>query len=670
MFQKILIANRGEIAVRVAKTAKKLGVQTVAIYSEVDANALHVEMCDESVCVGGAAPADSYLNVERIIAAAKATGSEAIHPGYGFLSENAAFARRCESEGIKFIGPSSSTIESMGLKSAAKAIVEKAGVPLLPGYHGDDQSDSVLVSEATRIGYPLLIKASAGGGGKGMRIVMKAEDFDSALAGARREAANSFGNDHVLIERYIQAPRHVEVQIFADSQGDCVYLFERDCSLQRRYQKVIEEAPAPGLSEEVRRHLGEVAVSVAQAVSYEGAGTVEFIMDEQQNFYFMEMNTRLQVEHPVTEMIVGEDLVEWQLRVASGESLPKTQEAITSHGHAFEARIYAEDPHKDFLPAAGQITYLSTPASDGKRIRIETGVRVGDEVGVYYDPMIAKVVCWGESRDLALQALRDALRQYHLAGIQTNTNFLIRLASVTNFTDADRQPSGLTTGLIAQFKDELTSSSPDVERAAIVMSVAYDLNHQAASTQRAESDRYSPWAMKDGWRLNAPPSRRYTYSVNETEYRVVTTDESGQITLSFEDAEITLDTVSLQGNNVTASLDHQKQQATVHQDGLTTTVFYNGHTVRLSAVSNSSSVEEESENALVAPLPGYVRQVLVAKGDVVTKDQPLIIVEAMKMEHTITAPADGVVSEVFHADGDQVTEGVELLRLDAEENEE
>ncbi len=664
MFQKILIANRGEIAVRVAKTAKKLGVQTVAIYSEVDANALHVEMCDESVCVGGAAPADSYLNVERIIAAAKATGSEAIHPGYGFLSENAAFSRRCESEGIKFIGPSSSTIESMGLKSAAKAIVEKAGVPLLPGYHGDDQSDSVLVSEATRIGYPLLIKASAGGGGKGMRIVMKAEDFDSALAGARREAANSFGNDHVLIERYIQAPRHVEVQIFADSQGDCVYLFERDCSLQRRYQKVIEEAPAPGLSEEVRRHLGEVAVSVAQAASYEGAGTVEFIMDEQQNFYFMEMNTRLQVEHPVTEMIVGEDLVEWQLRVASGESLPKTQEAITSHGHAFEARIYAEDPHKDFLPAAGQITYLSTPDPDGKRIRIETGVRVGDEVGVYYDPMIAKVVCWGESRDLALQALRDALRQYHLAGIQTNTNFLSRLASVTNFTDADRHPSGLTTGLIAQFKDELTSSSPDVERAAIVMSVAYDLNHQAASTQRAESDRYSPWAMRDGWRLNAPPSRRYTYSVNETEYRVVTTDESGQITVSFEDAEITLDTVSLQGNNVTASLDHQKQQATVHQDGLITTVFYNGHTVRLSAVSNSSSVEEESENALVAPLPGYVRQVLVAKGDVVTKDQPLIIVEAMKMEHTILSPKDGLVDDVFYKAGDQVLEGAELLAIE------
>ncbi len=664
MFQKILIANRGEIAVRVAKTAKKLGVQTVAIYSEVDANAMHVEMCDESVCVGGAAPADSYLNVERIIAAAKATGSEAIHPGYGFLSENAAFARRCESEGIKFIGPSSSTIESMGLKSAAKAIVEKAGVPLLPGYHGDDQSDSVLVSQATRIGYPLLIKASAGGGGKGMRIVMKAEDFDSALAGARREAANSFGNDHVLIERYIQAPRHVEVQIFADSQGDCVYLFERDCSLQRRYQKVIEEAPAPGLSEEVRRHLGEVAVSVAQAASYEGAGTVEFIMDEQQNFYFMEMNTRLQVEHPVTEMIVGEDLVEWQLRVASGESLPKTQEAITSHGHAFEARIYAEDPHKDFLPAAGQITYLSTPAPDGKRIRIETGVRVGDEVGVYYDPMIAKVVCWGESRDLALQALLDALRQYHLAGIQTNTNFLSRLASVTNFTDADRQPSGLTTGLIAQFKDELTSSSPDVERAAIVMSVAYDLNHQAASTQRAESDRYSPWAMRDGWRLNAPPSRRYTYSVNETEYRVVTTDESGQIKVSFEDGEITLDTVSLQGNDVTASLDHQKQQATVHQDGLITTVFYNGHTVRLSAVSNSSSVEEESENALVAPLPGYVRQVLVAKGDVVTKDQPLIIVEAMKMEHTILSPKDGLVEDVFYRAGDQVLEGAELLAIE------
>lgn len=664
MFEKILIANRGEIAVRVAKTAKKLGVQTVAIYSEVDANALHVEMCDESVCVGGAAPADSYLNVERIIAAAKATGSAAIHPGYGFLSENAAFARRCESEGIKFIGPSSSTIESMGLKSAAKAIVDKAGVPLLPGYHGDDQSDSVLVSEATRIGYPLLIKASAGGGGKGMRIVMKAEDFDSALAGARREAANSFGNDHVLIERYIQAPRHVEVQIFADSQGDCVYLFERDCSLQRRYQKVIEEAPAPALSEEVRRHLGEVAVSVAQAVSYEGAGTVEFIMDEQQNFYFMEMNTRLQVEHPVTEMIVGEDLVEWQLRVASGESLPKTQEAITSHGHAFEARIYAEDPHKDFLPAAGQITYLSTPAPDEKSIRIETGVRVGDEVGVYYDPMIAKVVCWGESRDLALQALRDALRQYHLAGIQTNTNFLSRLASVTNFTDADRHPSGLTTGLIAQFKDELTSSSPDVERAAIVMSVAYDLNHQAASTQRAESDCYSPWAMKDGWRLNAPPSRRYTYSVNETEYRVVTTDESGQITVSFEDGEITLDTVSLQGNNVTASLDHQKQQATVHQDGLITTVFYNGHTVRLSAVSNSSSVEEESENALVAPLPGYVRQVLVAKGDVVTKDQPLIIVEAMKMEHTILSPKDGLVDDVFYKAGDQVLEGAELLAIE------
>ena len=395
MFSKILIANRGEIAVRIARTAKAMGVQTVAVCSAVDVNALHTHACDQSVMIGGASPAESYLNAQRIVEVALTTGAEAIHPGYGFLSENAELAELCEAEGIKFIGPSSKVIRAMGLKSSAKTIVEKAGVPLLPGFHGADQSDEVLVAEASRIGFPLLIKASAGGGGKGMRVVDRLGDFMTALTGARREAKNSFNNDHVLLERYIKAPRHIEVQIFADQQGNYVHLFERDCSLQRRYQKVIEEAPAPAISEEIRRSLGETAIAVAKAAGYEGAGTVEFIMDESQHFYFMEMNTRLQVEHPVTEMITGQDLVEWQLRVAAGEALPKQQKDIKLKGHAVESRVYAENPARDFLPVSGRIEYLQERKGADADVRIDSGVQVGDEVGVYYYPMMSKIICWG-----------------------------------------------------------------------------------------------------------------------------------------------------------------------------------------------------------------------------------------------------------------------------------
>ncbi|MEQ1882312.1 MAG: biotin carboxylase N-terminal domain-containing protein, partial [Burkholderiales bacterium] len=393
MFEKILIANRGEIACRVARTAKRLGIRTVAVYSEADAGALHVQSCDAAIAIGAPHPRDSYLRADRILEAAKNSGAQAIHPGYGFLSENAAFAQACQQAGVVFVGPPVSAIEAMGSKSAAKALMEKAGVPLVPGYHGASQEVSRLRSEADRIGYPVLIKASAGGGGKGMRVVEKPAAFVEALAGAQREAASSFGDDRVLVEKYLLRPRHIEIQVFADTHGQCIYLFERDCSVQRRHQKILEEAPAPGMSEPRRREMGAAAVAAAQAVGYAGAGTVEFIVDEGGQFFFMEMNTRLQVEHPVTEMITGLDLVEWQLRVAAGEALPLSQEQLAINGHAIEARIYAEDPARGFLPAAGRVEHLRQPEATS-HIRVDSGVRAGDQVGVYYDPMIAKLIAW------------------------------------------------------------------------------------------------------------------------------------------------------------------------------------------------------------------------------------------------------------------------------------
>ena len=449
MFEKILIANRGEIACRVIKTARRLGIRTVAVYSEADANARHVRLADEAVCIGPAAARESYLVADRIIEAARRTGAQAIHPGYGFLSENEEFAEACAANGLVFIGPPASAIRAMGSKSEAKKLMGAANVPLTPGYHGDDQTPALLHGEADQIGYPVLIKAAAGGGGKGMRLVDKSEDFLAALASCQREASASFGSAHVLIEKYITRPRHIEIQVFADSHGHCVYLFERDCSVQRRHQKVLEEAPAPGMPEERRRRMGEAAVAAAQAVGYVGAGTVEFIANQDGSFYFMEMNTRLQVEHPVTEMITGQDLVEWQLRVAAGQPLPLRQEQLVLRGHALEARIYAEDANKGFLPATGRLVSL-VPPKESVHVRVDTGVEEGDEITPFYDPMVAKLIVWDENRDAALARMRQALADYRVAGVTTNIDFLARLVACPAFAGAD-----LDTGLIERQKDFL-----------------------------------------------------------------------------------------------------------------------------------------------------------------------------------------------------------------------
>ena len=436
MFNKILIANRGEIACRIIKTAKQMGVLTVAVYSDADKNSLHVHMADEAVYIGPSPSRESYLLGDKVIAAAKKTGAQAIHPGYGFLSENADFCRNCAAENITFIGPPVAAIEAMGSKSAAKNIMEKANVPLVPGYHGDDQSRDIIKKAADDMGYPVLLKATAGGGGKGMRQVWSEAEFDEGLEAAKRESMSSFGDDTMLVEKYLTQPRHVEIQVFCDNHDNAVYLFERDCSVQRRHQKVIEEAPAFSMSQELRAQMGESAIKSAQAIGYQGAGTVEFLLDIDGSFYFMEMNTRLQVEHPVTEMISGQDLVEWQLRVAAGELLPKTQEQLVLNGHAFEARIYAEDANNDFLPATGKLTLLKTPI-ESEHVRIDTGVRQGDEVSVYYDPMIAKLIVWDENREKALQRLAKALSEYRINGVVTNIDFLYNLATSAPFKAAD-----------------------------------------------------------------------------------------------------------------------------------------------------------------------------------------------------------------------------------------
>jgi 3-methylcrotonyl-CoA carboxylase alpha subunit len=666
MFSKILIANRGEIAVRIARTAKAMGVQTVAVCSAVDANALHTHVCDQSVMIGGASPAESYLNAQRIVEVALTTGAEAIHPGYGFLSENAEFAELCEADGIKFIGPSSKVIRAMGLKSSAKTIVETAGVPLLPGFHGEDQSDEVLVAEASRIGFPLLIKASAGGGGKGMRVVDRLGDFMTALTGARREAKNSFNNDHVLLERYIKAPRHIEVQIFADQQGNYVHLFERDCSLQRRYQKVIEEAPAPAISEELRRSLGETAITVAKAAGYEGAGTVEFIMDEKKNFYFMEMNTRLQVEHPVTEMITGQDLVEWQLRVAAGEALPKQQKDIKLKGHAVESRVYAENPARDFLPVSGRIEYLQERKGADADVRIDSGVQVGDEVGVYYDPMMSKIICWGETRQAALNKLNVALSAYQLAGIQTNINFLRALISVPDFSEAEQQPKNLNTGLINRYIKSLSKSQELISVTAVALFLAYELRgmFDGQLEPGPSSDLYSPWRHIDGWRLNRDASRVFRLICEDQTHEVLLSLCLNKTQFVFDGSEYELNSVGYNSDQIQVKVSGKSAEGFVFDGESGVTIFCEGQTTVISLSQLDLSVEEESGKLLIAPLPGYVRQILVAVGDSVQKEQALVIVEAMKMEHTILSPKSGTVVEIFYSEGDQVLEGVELLALE------
>ena len=501
MFTKLLIANRGEIACRIIHTARRLGIATVAVYSDADRNALHVQLADEAVHIGPAPARESYLVIKRIIDAALSTGAEAIHPGYGFLSENAGFARACADNGICFVGPPTGAIEAMGSKSAAKEIMGAAGVPLVPGYHGADQDPALLQAEADKMGYPVLLKATAGGGGKGMRQVWSADEFDAALAAAQREASASFGDATMLVEKYLTKPRHVEVQVFCDNHGNGIYLAERDCSVQRRHQKVIEEAPAPGMTAELRAAMGSTALQAAQAIDYRGAGTVEFLLDEDGSFYFMEMNTRLQVEHPVTEMITGQDLVEWQLRVAADENLPLSQEQLVLRGHAFEARIYAEDPDNDFLPVTGTLAYLRPPA-ESPHVRVDTGVQQGDEISVYYDPMIAKLIVWDESRERALQRLATALMDYRIGGTVTNLDFLYNLATAGPFQRAE-----LDTGFIERHGALIFhEQEQDLQRELPLAALALLLYRQQQAAPGRSSDPWSPWNSGNAWRLNEPPT--------------------------------------------------------------------------------------------------------------------------------------------------------------------
>ena len=499
MFDKILIANRGEIACRIIETAQKMGIRCVALYSDADKNARHVAMADEAFHIGPSPAKDSYLRMDKILAAAKASGAQAIHPGYGFMSENVEFAQACQDQGVVFIGPPVGAIDAMGSKSAAKDIMTDAGVPLVPGYHGDNQDPAFLKQQSAQIGYPQLLKAAYGGGGKGMRVVWNLNEFDTALKATKREAMAGFGNDKMLIERYLTKPRHVEIQVFADSHGNCIYLSERDCSIQRRHQKVIEEAPAPNMPAALKVAMGEAAVAAAKAIDYEGAGTVEFLYDEDGSFYFMEMNTRLQVEHPVTEMITGQDLVAWQLKVANGEVLPLTQEQVTVNGHSLEVRIYAEDPDNEFLPATGQLDYLRQP-QPSRHVRVDTGVRQDDEVSSFYDPMIAKLIVWDETRELAIARMLRALDDYRISGLKTNLGFLTNLVAAQPFKDAE-----LDTGFIEKHHDLLFSPANDTcHRALALASLAILLKRQkqAVATTSQTNDPFSPWAGTDGWRLN------------------------------------------------------------------------------------------------------------------------------------------------------------------------
>jgi 3-methylcrotonyl-CoA carboxylase alpha subunit len=663
MFDKILIANRGEIACRVMRTAKRLGIRTVAVYSEADANAMHVAMADEAVLIGPAPAAESYLKIDAILDAAKRTGAQAIHPGYGFLSENATFAEACKAAGLVFIGPPVPAIHAMGSKAESKRLMESAGVPLVPGYHGTSQALEDLTKAAGEIGYPVLVKASAGGGGKGMRVVTEASGLSDAIQSAKREAKAAFGDDSLLLEKYLGRPRHVEIQVFADTLGNAVYLFERDCSIQRRHQKVIEEAPAPALDDHIRAAMGEAAVAAARAVDYVGAGTVEFLYQDGR-FFFIEMNTRLQVEHPVTEMITGQDLVEWQLLVASGRPLPLQQDQITRTGHAFEVRLYAEDPAKDFLPAIGKLVHLAPPA-ENRHVRVDTGVRQGDSVTMFYDPMIAKLIVWDESRDAALRRLRRALSDYQVAGVTTNVGFLGAIAGHPAFAALE-----IDTGFIERYRADLLPAPqpvPDMGLAFASLALLLWRDEEAKAASARTGDPHSPWHLTNGWRMNDD---------NHHDFRFIDAEQLVPVTVHFESDGWRMDLpggsllargASLTGRTIGAEIGGERRTATVVKDDMTLSILCDGATWRLKLDDPSAKAAERDggDGRLAAPMPGTVVQVLVAPGDVVTSGQPLVVVEAMKMEHAIKAPADGTVTAIHFKVGDAVADGADLLDFEA-----
>jgi 3-methylcrotonyl-CoA carboxylase alpha subunit len=670
MFRKILIANRGEIACRIIRTARRMGVRTVAVYSEADRDAMHVAMADEALAIGPALARDSYLKSEAIIAAARKSGADAIHPGYGFLSENAAFAEDCEAVSLTFIGPPARAIRAMGSKSAAKALMERAGVPVVPGYHGEAQDHPTLAMQAERIGYPVLVKASSGGGGKGMRVVERAEQLEESVAAAKREARAAFGSDRVLIERYVDRPRHIEMQVFADRYGNVVHLFERECSLQRRHQKVIEEAPSTVLSKQQRYEMGEKAAAAAKAVGYVGAGTVEFLYDRSGNYYFMEMNTRLQVEHPVTEYITGLDLVQWQIEVASGHSLPLQQQDVQFQGHAIEARLYAEDPARDFLPATGKLMRLRLPEPD-KQTRIETGVREGDAISIHYDPMIAKIIVWAEDRSAAVRQMQAVLAATEVAGVTTNLPFLSALARHWSFTTGD-----IDTGTIARYRDELAPADGAVtDRMLALASLAamLSIGQERASQAERSEDRWSPFHANDLWLLNGDGVQTFEWrSARSTDDWVAVNVrmQAGRFTLYLPGGRMSARANLAANGTVTVELDEQRIAAAVLRQGHLWQITDQATTANLVLrdLFAEADLAEAGEGHLTAPMPGKVVAVRVKVGDAVTRGQPLVTLEAMKMEHTIVAPSDGVIEAIRHAAGEQVPEGAELVAVRAKES--
>ncbi len=672
MFTKILIANRGEIACRVAATAARLAIKSVAVYSDADANAKHVAACDEAVHIGGSSPKDSYLRWEKIIAAAQATGAQAVHPGYGFLSENEEFAAACTKAGLVFIGPPASAILAMGLKAESKQLMEKAGVPLVPGYHGSDQDPALLQREADRIGYPVLIKASAGGGGKGMRAVDKAEDFAAALASCKREAINSFGDDAVLIEKYVQRPRHIEIQVFGDSHGNYVYLFERDCSVQRRHQKVLEEAPAPGMTQAMREQMGAAAVAAARAVNYVGAGTVEFIVEQREdgsmNFFFMEMNTRLQVEHPVTEAITGLDLVEWQLRVASGEALPLRQEQLLIKGHAIEARICSENPDNNFLPATGSLNVYRLPTCTtferaDRGVRVDSGVREGDTISPYYDSMVAKLIVHGTTREEALARMDAALAQTHIVGLTTNVQFLRHVVTSASFAQAQ-----LDTGLIPREAAVLFNQEKVGLPMAAAALVAHLLQGETAlAAQRDVSGWIDPWAQRDGWRSHGASHREFKLEFHGAPHTLgFTRLHDGALQLQVDGATAALRYAPLAQGALDVRYGDLHASVHLYKTGDLAHVFTPQGATQIIAIDALAHAGEGPADVgrLTAPMPGKMVSFAVKAGDAVKRGQALAVMEAMKMEHTIFAPADGKVAEVMFAVGDQVGDGAELLRME------
>ncbi|NNN59110.1 acetyl/propionyl/methylcrotonyl-CoA carboxylase subunit alpha [Vibrio sp. 1-2 (7-a)] len=666
MFKRILIANRGEIACRIIKTAKSMAIETVAVYSEADRSSLHVKQADFAEFIGPAPASESYLDIDAIIDAAKKWQADAIHPGYGFLSENPKLAKACSENDIVFIGPSTSAIEAMGSKSQAKAIMSEANVPLVPGYHGTDNSVEHLLAEAEKIGYPVMLKATQGGGGKGMRVVNSAAEMPLAIDGAQREALSSFGDKQLLIEKCILQPRHVEVQVFADQHGNGVYLSDRDCSIQRRHQKVVEEAPAPGLSDELRKQMGKAAIQAAQAIDYVGAGTVEFLLDSRGQFYFMEMNTRLQVEHPVTELITGVDLVEWQFKVAAGECLPISQSEITHNGHSIELRIYAEDADNDFMPSTGRIDYLQEPISDSNVrlafLRVDSGVTQDDTISEYYDPMISKLIVWGQTRDIALKQLKQALTQYHVRGVTTNIGYLHSIISQPAFAEIE-----LDTGFLVTHQQSINEQQNVSDSIWLTLAAVARWNDLISKSDSSTL----PAPTSQGFRLSVDNVYRFNFTDANANHQV-RLQQSSQDTgaqhlnlFTVRCGEELHQVILLESESqFIVDIDSVRYTFNALNDEQKTTLFYLGQQRTFEHQPSFESAKgEDDELSPTAPLNGIISAVMVNKGDEVAAGDPLLVLEAMKMEYTITAPVAATVDEIFYQHGDQVQHGSILLHL-------